>query len=68
MTTKITAHTDKQRALDLYKPPFRYSGGVIVDSEYKAVAMLAAINGIGELIADALNEYYANHKDKNENN
>jgi len=76
----------KQRALDLYKPPFRYYRGYIFDANKNIVAddpcedAVARIRGwgrisylpepeklqdtVGELIAEALNEYYANHKEK----
>jgi hypothetical protein len=59
----------KQRALDLYKPPFRIDdcedgdGAYTSDSNLKFVCQVFS-NTDGELIAEALNEYYANHKEK----
>ena len=52
----------KQRALDLYKPPFRYHLGFVWDSNGEIVC--APQLDFRELIAEALNEYYANHKEK----
>jgi hypothetical protein len=56
----------KQRALDMYKPPFRYGRLLglyemaVINSNGKSVCT-AALHRVGELIAEALNEYYANH-------
>jgi len=48
----------KQRALDLYKPPFKVGGFVIFDSKGQRFAELLSPSN-RDLIAEALNEYYA---------
>ena len=55
----------KQRTLDLYKPPFRVQ--IIFEALTEAVDSTGKVfvkYNQGELIAEALNEYYANHKEK----
>jgi hypothetical protein len=66
MTHPIEPHkTDKQRALDLYKPPFRYSSSTntILDGEGEIAVSLCCQRLYGELIAEALNEYYDKRKE-----
>jgi hypothetical protein len=77
--------TDKQHALELYTPPFRYYRGYIFDANNNMIAdnpcedAVVRIRGwgrisympepeklqdaVGELIAEALNEYYDKRKD-----
>ena len=52
----------KQRALDLYKPPFRYFADIwTVGSEDGSGATVCKVDdhADGELISEALTEYYA---------
>ena len=48
----------KQRALDLYKPPFRVASYRIMDDNGKFFTGYVGKDR-GELIAEALNEHYA---------
>jgi hypothetical protein len=54
---------DKQSALDLYKPPFKLEYGVWAVSDANGYEICGVTSkSDGELIAEALNEYWEKHK------
>jgi len=68
-TPKFEAELLKQRALDLYKPPFRYTtvshryGYEVLDDDGMSMCLVGNnCKDRGELIASALNEYWEKHK------